>query len=327
LSPVKRLSSDNKINKRVEEEKDTKMKCRSLFMFLLIVDLIALFSVSSMNSVKGIQDFTVNHRLHEDESYVWVMGEVINNRDKPAKNVSVAITFLVPSLPTHIKNYYTTAWLGVILPGRRSPFAIHIDKQEVQGYAGCMVEIQHYENSEPKPFGLSLTNDYLYLDSNSSVCSGTVMFNGTVGTKHLIVMACVYDDKGLFDVGSQPIDFSGNLSYGDTTDFGFRALFTNTSSNITSFIVTAESPSLLKHPGYAAYAEKIGLVSPSNEPSQTIDYRVLLPVSAIIAVVIITIIAVRKQKTARVKKRVSTKRESKSLGPKRQAKFLSMLKT
>lgn len=298
----------DKINKRVEEEKDTKMRCRSLFMLLLIVDLIALFSVSSMNSVKGVQDFTVNHILHEDESYVWVMGEVINNRDKPARNVSVAITFLFSNLPTTTKNYSTIALLDVIMPGRRSPFAVHIDKQEVQGYSECMVEIQHYEDSEPKPFGLSIMDIYLILDSNSCVCSGTIAFNGTgVGPKHLAAMACVYNDKGLFDVGTETIDLNSNMSYGDTADFGFRALFTNKSSNITSFTVTTESISHLNDPGYAAYAEVTSLKA-SNEPSQTIDYRLLLPVSAIIAVVIITIISVRKQKAGHVKKRGSTKR-------------------
>ena len=295
-------------------------------MLLLILNLIALLSVPSINFVKGIQDFTVNHILHEDESYVWVMGEVINNRETPARNVSVAITFLFPSPSTLTKNYSTTAWLGVVLPGRRSPFTINIDKQEVQGYAECTVEIQHYEDSEPKPFGLSISNDYLILDPNSTVCSGTVTFNGTVGTKHLVVMGCVYNDKGLFDVGSQPLDFQSNLLDGDTADFAFRTLFANTSSNITSFIVTAESISQPNHPGYAVYEERTGLVVPSDEPSQTIDYRLglLLAVSAIIAVVILTIIAVRKQKAGHVKKRGSTKHSDRAVRPQK-SKDISML--
>lgn len=324
MSLVKRLSPD-KLNERVEEEKDTKMRmrCRSLFMLLLTLNLIALLSVPSINPAKGIQDFTVNHILHEDQSYVWVMGEVINNRNKPAKNVSVAITFLFPSPATSTKNYSTAAWLGVILPGRRSPFAVHIDKQEVQGYAVCMVEIQHYEDSEPKPFGLSITNDYLILDPNSSICSGTITFNGTVGTKHLIAMGCVYDDKGLFSVGSTPIDFNSNLTYGASADFAFRTLFANASSNITSFIITAESIRQLNDPGYAVYAEKTGLTAPSNESNPTFDYLLLFPVSAIIAVVIITIVIFRKQKAGHFRKTRLHKRSDKAVRPQK-SKDISM---
>ena len=244
-----------------------KTGCLSLLTTLLIFNLGNSLFLLSTTPVKTTSEepFTINHRLHIYESWIFVMGEVINNQKVPVGNVSVRITLLDSNYAV-MKNFSTTVWLEVILPNRRAPFTATVEKQEVDGFASYSVEVEHYERCEAKPFGLSISS------GNLGILPNCTLFRVFVKTE---LLPGAFEERILF----------------------FK--FANQSSNIKKYVLTAES---VLDTSYAIKEEVVRLIVKASSDENSYIYHIILLIAAIASVPIVTIMARRlKRKPQRIR--------------------------
>jgi len=272
--------------------------CPSLLKAILIFNLINSLFLPSIISVKATngEPFTVDHRLHIYESWIFVMGEVINNQKVPIGNVSVRITLLDSNYAV-MKKISTTVWLEVILPNRRAPFTATVEKQEVDGFASYSVEVEHYERCEAKPFGLSISSGNLGILPNCTLFRVFVKNEALEAIDYLIVIGCLYDDRGFLDAASEQIETE--LLPGAFEERILFFKFANQSSNIKKYVLTAES---VLDTSYAIKEEVVRLIVKASSDENSYIYHIILLIAAIASVPIVTIMARRlKRKPQRIR--------------------------
>jgi len=257
---------------------------------LVIFNLTILLFSPSIVFVRAtiMEDFTLNYRLYTKEEQIFIMGEVINNKNEPVREVQVRIDFL-NSTQAIIKTFNTYAWLGVILPGRRAPFLGNIDASTVEGYVECKVEITTYKISEGKPFGLLIPSASLWPLEDGCMVKGEVMNDGNETIDSFIVVACFYDDKGfLAAAASEPISLEEKMQPLEREEFVLFSEFVNESTSLKKYMLVAESPNYIIN-------NEVWIIIPKLS-NQIYDYRLLIPISVLIVLIVTVIITVRKQK-------------------------------
>lgn len=297
------------------ETKDDKVnrKCLlSLLILTLAFNLVTSLFISSVAFVKATdgEKFAVNYRLHEDGSKIWVLGEVINNLTVSVRKVVVKIVFL-DSNQAILKEVNTTAWLSVIMPGRRAAFGQSIEKQSVDGFTEVKVEVASYEESEDKPPGIDVPNASLILLPEGVLVTGNILNTAKTGDTKIdafMVTALFYDDKGFLTADiTEPEMLEKALLPGETHEFKIAARFANESSNLKKYILTAESFGETEFTGYAITHEIIALITKNPPPDRTgVFYQMILILWAV-ALVPVVIIAVKKWKRKPQSKRPRTK--------------------
>jgi hypothetical protein len=197
-----------------------------------------------------------------------------------------------------MKSYSATAWLEVILPSRRAPFRQVIEKQDIDGFATYEVEVEHYEiYPNVRPLGLLIDEAHLILFPNATLVQGYITNDNTEGIRldNIIVMACFYDDKGFLTAESFILTLTEPLLPLDRTEFVISTKYVNQTANLKKYILTAESIVPPPHSSYSINEEKVLLVVP-KQSDQSFDYRLIIPVLIVIAMIGTGIYALRKQK-------------------------------
>lgn len=273
-----------------------------ILSFLIITVSMCLLPMTFVK-IAECSGITVNHRVHVEEEYVWVMGEVINNLDTPIGNVSVRIK-CYDGNNTLMEEASTTAWLSVILSERRAPFVKGFEREKLEEFANCTVNVERYEICEPKPKKLSISLAVLtYAGPLGVEVEGLVKNEGVENLSSIIVIGMFYDDKGFLATESDPIFFSEPLSSGDEEAFTIFSKFVTQPSLFRKYILTAESKN------YAIDQEKSKEFPPPDDTENTgVDYSAIIIILVVMTAIIASVIAIvkdrskkRKRKTRRVK--------------------------
>lgn len=280
------------------DEEISKMKLPSrlvkVLFFLMIAASMCLLPMTFVKIV-DCSSITVNHRVHIEEEYIWVMGEVINSLDTPIRNVSVGIKCYDDN-NTLIEEANTTAWLSVILSERRAPFVKGFERKELKEFASCTVNVKQYEICEPKPKGLSISTAVLtYIGPEGVEIEGLVKNEGTENVTKVIVMGMFYDDKGFLATSS---DFPERMSPGDEKPFNIFSKFVTQPSPFRKYILTAESKN------YTIVQEKSKEFPPPEDTENTgVDYRVIIIILVVMTTIIASLVAIAKSRSKKRKRK------------------------
>lgn len=273
---------------------------------------ISCFSTIFVQASNGSEPLTLNHRVHADESMIWVMAEVINNLNVPIGNLSVKVSFYNDNQDI-LRETSTTAWLSVILPNRRAPFVVGINKKDVEGFADCTVELEHYEQRQDKPLGLTInTASLIAINAQGVWIRGEVENSGLEKTNFIIVIGMFYDDKGFLAADSHILSLPEGLLPGVGEAFEVHSKFVNASSNLMKYVLTAESVGGGQSASYGIEQEYIKEFATSQD--QNVGYDAIIVILVTIAsVIVVTVAASRsKRKSHRTKRSISRKSPRKS---------------
>ena len=275
-------------------------------LLLRFVGILLFFNISvsmcllSLTFVKtaDCSGITVNHRVHIEEKYIWVMGEVINNLDEPIGNVSLRIK-CYDGNNTLIEEASTTAWLSLILSERRTPFVKSFEKEKIKGFTNCTVDIAHYDICEPKPNKLSFRYAGLsYISASGIQVEGVVKNEGAENATNIIVIGMFYDDKGFLAADSDLIHIPEGLSPGNEEEFKIFSRFVTKPSLFRKYILTAESNN------YTLDQEKSKEFPPSDNTEDTgVGYRAIIIILAVITIITASVIAIVKGRSKKKKRK------------------------
>lgn len=268
-----------------------------VLFFLIITASMCLLPMTFVKIV-DCSGITVSHRVHTEEEYIWVMGEVINSLDRPIGNVSVRIK-CYDGNNTLMEEANTTAWLSVILSKRRAPFVKGFERKELKEFANCTVNVEQYEICEPKPKRLSISFAGLsYIGPLGVGVEGLIKNEGVENLTSIIVIGMFYDDKGFLAAGSDPIVLTERLSQGDEEGFRILSKFVTQPSLFRKYILTAESKN------YAIDQEKSKEFPPPEDAENTgVDYSAIIIILVVMTTIIASLIAIVKGRSKKRKRK------------------------
>jgi len=300
----------------------TSRKKFSLFVVMILLSLYFFSSLPNMLNFTAnaltTEGFTIHHKSYID-TYVnpenqtfktlLIMGEVINNKSYPVSDLNLTITFYNASR-VPIKKLELKAPINVIFPGRRSPFKVGVNLDELKGYMYYNIKVSSYKISYAgKPFGLKISHASVTLYPNKTVVKGYIENIGDKEINNFLIFACLYDEKGFVGVTDAylfyvPENSKDVLYPNSVTEFTAFTRFINSSFNIVKCIVTGESRE------YALVDEKI-ITSNANESLKItfwLTVGILIAFSTVVLVIIYT--RRRKKRSSKATLRKSLRRTS-----------------
>jgi len=280
-------------------------------IFILNVSLF-LLPTKLVQASNSTYPFEINHRLVINEvtnkSYIYIMGEMINNLDVPITNVSFKITFYDHD-QREIKTVNATCWSEDILPQRRTAFSTgYVEKQLVEGFANYIVEVEHYEECSGKPLGLAITQAQVIVSNSSVAVDGYLMNNGSETTMFIDVTAFYYGIDGFLAVSGLPmaLQSEGGITPKNTCEFRIPPCPYVNETNFVKCILTAESYTKGVYAGYAI--EKEITIEWNKEGSQyNPNYDWVFVLFMTICAVIIVMFVLKRRKKKRKSHHTKTK--------------------
>lgn len=256
-----------------------------------------------INKVSYI-DVHVEPVTNKTHKTLLIMAEIVNNYSLPVSDVNVTITFYNENSSV-IKEIELRTPISVIFSGRRSPFKLGIDLDELKkkGYARYNITVSSFNfYPEGKKFGLEIPHATAKLYPDKTEVKGYIKNVAKEGINNFQIFACLYDENDSF-VGVTdaylfyvPENSEDVLQPGGIQEFIATTRFVNATINVTKCIITGESKE------YALLEEKI-ITSKYNEPP--LDYTVLIFLGSIIFLIIMVslVIIYRKKRKRRNRKK------------------------
>jgi hypothetical protein len=256
-------------------------------------------------------------RILEDISYYdptygyYVVYGVIQNQGSEAVcNVTITATFFDAQQET-VDIVSGTAYLNIILGGRKSPFAIHqlgnLTAGEIKSY---YLDITSSERClQQNPLGLDLTGVVYYggiVPGQSpgersrylGEATGDVLNIGAKITNDMVVSVVIYGQNGIIAVGAcDPITLEKGFFPTGTEHFAADvSLPLEQAPKITHYMLVAESPEY-------TIKDEIDMNLTSDNQTNPPNNTILLIVMAIVLAVIIAVFLYRTRKKPRRKRR------------------------
>ena len=160
------------------------MKILSIFLILLI---FAIPDVWAQVNIENDQYYVDN------DSTIHIVGEVLNDSDKPLNQVNIFATIYSGDNIIHQINSETLT--NVIMPGMKGVFDIIIT-ENIDGIDRYVLDLD-YKITNPKSQVIEITSSELrYAQFDNIVIKGTVANNGDITANMVKVIGTLYDRDG-----------------------------------------------------------------------------------------------------------------------------------
>ncbi len=167
-----------------------------------------------------------------------IVGEVINDSDKPLNQVNIFATIYSDDKIIHQTN--TETLTNVIMPGMKGVFDITMT-ENIEGVDSYILDID-YKITHPKSQVIEITSSQLsYTQFDNLVIQGTVANNGDATANMVKVIATLYDRDGNVIAVSQIRTEPDYLRANDETFFLIAIPGGDNTDNIVDYSLIAES--------------------------------------------------------------------------------------
>ena len=160
------------------------LKKLSLFLILLI------FAVPSAFAEVYIDN---DHKYLGDDGTMHIVGEIINESDKPVNQVNVIVVFYSDDNSIHQTS--TENLTNVIMPGMKGAFDLMVT--EDIGHVDYYLLDIDFKIAQPKEQVIEITSsEFTYGPLDNLTIQGTVANNGDITANMVRVIATLYDRDG-----------------------------------------------------------------------------------------------------------------------------------
>ncbi len=204
------------------------MKILSVFLVLLI---FAIPDVWAQVNIENDQYYV------SDDGIMHIVGEVLNDSDKPLNQVNIFATLYSDDSVIHQTNSETLT--NVIMPGMKGVFDIIITENidEVNRY---VLDLD-YKITNPKSQVIEITSSELrYVQFDNIIIKGTVANNGDITANMVKVIGTLYDKEGNVVAVSQ-IRMEPDYIRANDESFFLMAVHDRSQTDIMDYSLVAES--------------------------------------------------------------------------------------
>jgi hypothetical protein len=219
------------------------MRCKTVLITSLLLVAISLLSVPVQQvQASGEVIIVSDSSFYNSLDTLRVVGEVENTGDTATEFIKVTATFYDSSNQV-IATKTGYASLDVLLPGRKSPFAVLLFEEDnsldVHSYT-LTVSWSDYEGD--KPLGLEIVSYSDYVDALDFLhVTGEIKNQGSSNANSVIAITTFYDASGTV-VGKEWNDVDpSDLSPNQTGTFDIELIYPEQAAKVASYTVTAES--------------------------------------------------------------------------------------
>jgi len=204
------------------------LKILSVFLVLLI---FAIPDVWAQVNIENDQYYV------SDDGIMHIVGEVLNDSDKPLNQVNIFATLYSDDSVIHQTNSETLT--NVIMPGMKGVFDIIITENidEVNRY---VLDLD-YKITNPKSQVIEITSSELrYVQFDNIIIKGTVANNGDITANMVKVIGTLYDKEGNVVAVSQ-IRMEPDYIRANDESFFLMAVHDRSQTDIMDYSLVAES--------------------------------------------------------------------------------------
>ena len=205
------------------------MKKLSIFLILLTFTVPTAFADVYIDN---------EHKYIGDDGTLHVVGEIINESDKPINQVEVTAIFYSDSGDTHQTS--TENLTNMIMPGMKGVFDLIVT--EDLGHVDYYTLDVDFKVTQPKDQVIEITSsEFTYGPVNNIVIQGTVANNGEITANMVKVIATLYDRDGNVVSVSQVNTKPDYLRASDESFFLIPILDKTQADEIVDYSLVAES--------------------------------------------------------------------------------------
>ena len=205
------------------------MKKLSIFLILLTFTVPTAFADVYIDN---------EHKYIGDDGTLHVVGEIINESDKPINQVEVTAIFYSDGVDTHQTS--TENLTNMIMPGMKGVFDLIVT--EDLGHVDYYTLDVDFKVTQPKDQVIEITSsEFTYGPVNNIVIQGTVANNGEITANMVKVIATLYDRDGNVVAVSQVNTKPDYLRASDESFFLIPILDKTQADEIVDYSLVAES--------------------------------------------------------------------------------------
>ena len=205
------------------------MKKLSIFLILLTFTVPTAFADVYIDN---------EHKYIGDDGTLHVVGEIINESDKPINQIEVTAIFYSDGVDTHQTS--TENLTNMIMPGMKGVFDLIVT--EDLGHVDYYTLDVDFKVTQPKDQVIEITSsEFTYGPVNNIVIQGTVANNGEITANMVKVIATLYDRDGNVVSVSQVNTKPDYLRASDESFFLIPILDKTQADEIVDYSLVAES--------------------------------------------------------------------------------------
>ena len=202
------------------------------------ISLVLIFLVFAIPSAFADVYIDNEHRYHGDDGTLHVVGEIINETDKPINQVEVKAVFYSDGYPVYHTS--TENLTSMIMPEMKGVFDLVVT--EDIGYVDHYTLDVDFKITQPKEQVIEITSsEFTYVPVNNIAIQGTVANNGEITANMIKVVATLYDRDGNVVAVSQTNTKPDYLRASDESFFLIPILDKTQADKIVDYSLVAES--------------------------------------------------------------------------------------
>jgi len=205
------------------------LKKLSLFLILLIFAIPNAFAEIYIDN---------DHKYIGDDGTIHIVGEIINESDKPINQVNIIAIFY--SDDSSVYQTSTENLTSIIMPGMKGAFDLMVT--EDIGHVDYYLLDMDFKVTQPKDQMIEITSSEFILDPLDNIAiQGTVANNGDITANMIKVIATLYDRDGNVVVVSETRTEPDYLRANDESFFVIPILDKTQTDKIVDYSLVAES--------------------------------------------------------------------------------------
>jgi len=210
-------------------KEDLVLKKLSLFLILLVFTVPSAFAEVYIDN---------DHKYLGDDGTIHIVGEIINESDKPINQVNVIAIFY--SGDSSVYQTSTENLTSIVMPGMKGAFDLMVT--EDIGHVDYYTLDIDFKVTQPKDQVIEITSsEFTYGPANSIAIQGTVTNNGEITANMVKVVAILYDSDGDVVAVSQTRTEPDYLRVNDESFFVIPILDKTLVNDIVDYSLVAES--------------------------------------------------------------------------------------
>ena len=210
-------------------KKDLLLKKLSLFLILLVFTVPSAFAEVYIDN---------DHKYLGDDGTIHIVGETINESDKPINQVNVIAIFY--SGDSNVYQTSTENLTSMIMPGMKGAFDLMVT--EDIGHVDYYLLDIDFKVTQPKDQMIEITSsEFTYGPLDNIAIQGTVANNGDLTANMVRVIATLYDRDGNVVAVSEARTEPDYLRANDESFFVIPILDKTQTDKIVDYSLVAES--------------------------------------------------------------------------------------
>ena len=210
-------------------KEDLVLKKLSLFLILLAFVVPSAFAEVYVDN---------DHKYLGDDNTIHIVGEIINESDKPINQVNVIAIFYSDDNSVYQTN--TENLTSIIMPGMKGAFDLMVT--EDIGHVDYYILDIDFKVTHPKDQVIEITSsEFTYGPVDNIAIQGTVTNNGEITANMVKVVATLYDRDGNVVAVSQTNTEPDYLRVSDESFFVIPILDKTQVNDIVDYSLVAES--------------------------------------------------------------------------------------